>query len=156
MTAVSARWWWVLAVAGAAVLVVAFLLRTVPEGDARARETEVPAAVESAGSWRTIEHEGVAVEVPAGWERSDTSRCRFETVRWGRPDSDPCAFEDGLAFYGSALFDPAHRPGVVRTTADGAVTWSGYAYAGDFAVYAFENPDRDVVRHILASARTAG
>lgn len=58
-----------------------------------------------------------------------------------------------MTFYGSALFDPAHGPGVVSDTGNGSVGWSGYTYAGQFAVYVFDNVDGEVVRHILASVR---
>ncbi len=80
------------------------------------------------------------------------SECEFEFESWARPDSPPCDFEGGAAFYGSATFDPAHGPGVRRTTENGTATWDGYVYAGDFAVYASDS-DRDLVREVLDSAR---
>lgn len=83
----------------------------------------------------------------------DTSACEFEIPRWGDPAISPCEFEHGVTFYGSALFDPAHGPGVVRSTGGRDVMWSGYAYAGDYAVYVFDTYDRELVRDILASAR---
>lgn len=99
---------------------------------------------------RTIEYEGVSVEIPAAWERTDTSECDFQTVRWGAPDADPCEFADGVAFYGAAAFDPAEGAGV-RRSSDGL--WQGYEYAGsNQVVYVFQNEDEQLVRDILDSA----
>ena len=117
------------------------------------RSGSVAVEAPSSESWQTIEHRGVQVDIPATWERMDTSTCEFEIARWGDPAFSPCEFEHGVTFYGSALFDPAHGPGVVRSAIDRDVMWSGYAYAGDYAVYVFDNDDRQLVRDILASAR---
>ena len=110
---------------------------------------------ESAGptGWKTIEYEDVRVDVPGSWERWDTDGCEFQFERWGPPGLPPCEADAGVAFYGSATFDPAHRPGVRRTEASGAEAgdWGGYVYAGDFAVYASDD-DPDVVEGILRSA----
>lgn len=107
----------------------------------------------STPEWQTIEHRGVSVDIPGHWQKQDTSECNFEIARWGDPESSPCEFENGITFYGSALFDPAHGPGVVNDTENGSVGWSGYTYAGQFAVYVFNNHERELVRRILSSAR---
>lgn len=99
--------------------------------------------------WTTIEHEGVTVDVPAGWSELDTGGCEWEVPRFGPPEADPCAFDEGLVFYGSATFDPFRGPGVWRDD-DG---WAGYEYAPNdrWVVYVF-SPDREVVRRVLGSA----
>jgi hypothetical protein len=104
--------------------------------------------------WKTIEHRGVQIDIPSAWERLDMSDCEFQFEQWAPPDSSPCDSEGGVAFYGSATFDPAHGPGVRRTTTNGtdAATWGGYVYAGDFAVYASDT-DRDLVQGVLDSVR---
>jgi hypothetical protein len=106
--------------------------------------------------WKTIEYEGVRVDIPGSWERSDMGECEFQFERWGPPGLPPCEADAGVAFYGSATFDPAHRPGVRRTETSGpeGPDWGGYVYAADFAVYASDG-DRDVVKQILDSARSA-
>jgi len=106
----------------------------------------------SPGAWKTVKHEGVRVDIPATWERVDTGGCEFHFIRWAHPATRPCDFEEGIAFYGSDTFDPAHGPGVWQTTEKGVRAWGGYTYAGDFAVYV-SHSDRDVVRKILGSAR---
>jgi hypothetical protein len=105
--------------------------------------------------WKTIEHEGVRVDIPAAWERTDMDDCEFRFEHWAPPDSSACGFDGGVAFYASAVFDPAHGLGIRRadTTAADASTWGGYAYAGDFAVYASDD-DRKLVEEVLDSART--
>lgn len=98
-----------------------------------------------------MEYSGVEVKVPSTWERLDTSACEFGFDRWGPPESDPCNYVEGVAFYGSALFDPATGPGVNRTKENGTPGWGGYVLRGDWAVYGF-SWDRGVVRGILDSA----
>lgn len=120
---------------------------------ARAGDASPTPGDASKGGWQTIEHEGLLVDVPSTWQRTDTSGCEFEIPRWGDPAVSPCAFRDGVTFYASATFDPAHGPGVVRSLTDGEVTWSGYHGAGDFVVYVFEHADQRQVRAILASVR---
>ena len=68
---------------------------------------------ESSG-WKTIEHEQVRVEIPESWERLDQGDCEFELEVWAPPGTAPCSWSGGVAFYGSATFDPAHRPGIWR------------------------------------------
>lgn len=100
---------------------------------------------------RTIEYDGVRVEIPGSWERLDQSDCEFEFEVWAPPGTPPCSWSRGVAFYGSATFDPAHRPGIRRDGEPGEARWSGYTYAGDYAVYVGDD-SRAVVRRILASA----
>lgn len=115
------------------------------------------AATESGerGGWKTIEYQGVRVDIPADWERAEMDGCEFQFERWTPPSSPACQLgAAGVTFYGSATFDPAHRPGVRREQLDGndGSTWAGYVYAGNFAVYAL-NADRDLVDRVLGSAR---
>nr|BFE74027.1 hypothetical protein GCM10020092_073280 [Actinoplanes digitatis] len=100
--------------------------------------------------WQTIEYRGVKVDIPADWKRLKKDDCEFQFEQWAPPGSHPCDFKGGVRFYGSATFDPAHGPGVRRTTG----TWSGYVYAGDYAVYV-SGADRDLVQRVLDSARAA-
>lgn len=113
------------------------------------------AATESGerGGWKTIEYQDIRVDIPAAWERAEMDGCEFQFERWVPPSAPACQ-PAGVMFYGSATFDPAHRPGVRREELNGnnGSTWAGYVYAGNFAVYA-SNADRDLVGRILGSAR---
>jgi hypothetical protein len=104
--------------------------------------------------WKTIEYEGVRVDIPATWERLDMGDCEFQFEHWAPPDSPTCRTDAGVAFYGSRTFDPAHRPGVKRAEVPGPDTpdWYGYVYAGEFAVYASDD-DLAVVKGILGSVK---
>ncbi|MGX6605032.1 hypothetical protein ACWKSP_23300 [Micromonosporaceae bacterium Da 78-11] len=105
---------------------------------------------------KTVEYQGVQIDVPPAWERADPSGCEFTFEHWTQPGAPACDFVSGAVFYRSATFDPAHGPDVRRTTTDGATTWAGYTYAGEFAVYV-AGADRAVVQGVLDSARvTAG
>jgi hypothetical protein len=117
--------------------------------------SEVVGDSPSRDGWKTVEYDGVRVDIPSAWERVDTGHCEFRAERWAPPDSPPCDAEEGVAFYRSATFDPAHGPGVGRASENGEPAWGGYTYAGDFAVYASDG-DRAVVHDVLASARRAG
>jgi hypothetical protein len=97
----------------------------------------------------TIEHRGVQVDVPTGWERADMSGCEFQFAQWMPAGSDPCRLTTGLAFYGAATFDPFQGPEVQKTRAAG---WSGYVYSGSFAVYV-TGTDRETVQEVLDSVR---
>lgn len=110
-------------------------------------------STEPAG-WKTIEYEGVRVDIPGSWERLDMGECEFQFERWGPPGIPPCEADAGVGFYRSATFDPAHRPGVRRGEPSGpeGPDWGGYVYAGDFAVYAAD-ANREVVEEVLGSAR---
>ena len=112
--------------------------------------------VEDAGApvgWKVIDYEGVHVAIPADWDRLDQGDCEFRFERWAAPGTKACAVAGGVAFYGSATFDPADGPGVRRNKAQDEPRWGGYAYAGKFAVYASDD-ERAVVRKILASAKS--
>jgi hypothetical protein len=106
----------------------------------------------SHAGWVTIRYQGVRVDIPASWERSDMGACEFQFEVWAPPDSNSCAWATGTAFYRSANFDPAHKPGVRRAKTPDDPEWSGYTYAGDFAVYAADD-DRETVLRVLQSAR---
>jgi len=58
-------------------------------------------------------------------------------------------------FYGTATFDPAQLPGIARTNTSGKAVWSGYVFAGDFAVVA-SGGTRELVQRVLHSAREVG
>ena len=116
---------------------------------------EVIAESADASEWKTLAYEGVSVDIPSDWERLDMGDCEFRFERWAPPGVPPCDPDaEGIAFYGSATFDPDLGPGVIRN--DGAdpqiPDWEGYVYAGDFAVHASGN-DRAVVEGILNSAK---
>src|SRR3954466_6125313 len=65
--------------------------------------------------WKTIEYQGVRVDIPFGWERSDREDCEFAFERWAQPDELGCdANGDGVSFYVSATFDPRYGPGLRR------------------------------------------
>ena len=116
----------------------------------------VVATDSAAAGWKTIEYQGVQVDIPAGWTRADVDNCEFQFERWTPPDLPACSPDGGVSFYSSATFDPAHGPGIRHEdTAKGAADWAGYAYAGDFAVYAADD-DRVLVQHVLRSARASG
>lgn len=101
------------------------------------------------GGWKTLAYEGVEVDVPASWERLDMGDCGFSIERWAPPGTDPCdPSAVGIGFYDSATFDPVVGPGVVK---EGTAGWSGYTYAGEFAVNA-KAPDRAMTQRILDSA----
>lgn len=137
----------VLVLVAAACAVVGYLAWDRAPADPRA---EVVAGAAREG-WQTIEYRGVRVDLPAAWSRREMRDCEFRYERWAAPGSADCA-NDGVAFYGAALFDPSRGPGISRSDDDGRPGWSGYVYAGDFAVYA-NDPDRAVVSQVLGSAR---
>lgn len=99
--------------------------------------------------WQTIEYQGVRVAVPSTWERLDNGHCALTAVQWAPPGSPPCSFRGGATFYLSATFDPAYRPGLRRDVA----AWSGYVFAGEYAVVA-RDTDRNLVRRVLDSAHS--
>ena len=121
----------------------------------RGPNAEVVDDAASSAGWKTIEFEGVRVDIPASWEALDLSDCEFEFERWGPPEVSPCDPDaEGVAFYGSSTFDAEHGPGVIRDSGQSpkAPDWEGYAYAGEFAVHA-SHSDRGVVEDILRSAK---
>lgn len=105
----------------------------------------------SRDGWHTIEYDGRRSTSPATGSSWTECECEFQFETWAPPATAGCTGGAGVSFYGSATFDPAHRPGVRRTD-DG---WSGYRYVGDYAAVYVADPDRDLVEEILASARTA-
>jgi hypothetical protein len=109
----------------------------------------------TADGWKTIESQGLQVDIPAGWTRAATQSCEFQFERWTPPNLPACSPDGGVAFYPSATFDPKHGPGIRHDDSASAVPdWAGYVYAGDFAVYAADD-DRGLVQHVLRSARAA-
>ena len=106
--------------------------------------------------WKTVELDRVRVDIPVSWERASRAGCEFEFERWApRPDLS-CDGAVGVSFYGSATFDAAQEPGVLRRWHDGSRSgWGAYAEAGDLAVDV-ASPDRELVRRVLASVRRAG
>jgi len=113
------------------------------------------AADPSADGWKTIEYQGVQVDIPAGWIRADMSACEFQFERWTPPELPACSPDGGVAFFASATFDPARGPGLWHddSAKDGAA-WMGYVYVDDFAVDA-AGDDRSVVQHVLKSAHAS-
>lgn len=103
--------------------------------------------------WLQVTYRGVTVEVPAQWERLDTSGCEGATEHWGSHDLDPCADDAGLWFLGSATYDPATGPGVhtVPVSANlAAGGWGGYVLRGEVVV-SVADPSQDIARHVLQS-----
>ena len=138
----------VLAVAGS-TLVAAALASC---GDPQSQAATDP----SAAGWKTVEYRGVRVEVPADWTRTDMEPCEFQFERWAPPELPACGPGAGVSFYASAIFDPAHGPGIRHDeAANDAGDWAGYVYAGDVAVYAADD-DRRLVQHVLRSAHAPG
>jgi hypothetical protein len=131
------------------VLLAIVLVRLETTGEPR---PEAVALATARRGWKTVEYRGVRFDIPSAWEPVETSDCEFRFPRWAPPDSPPCGRGGGVALYGSATFDPAHGPGVRRTTEKGAAAWAGYVRAGDYVVYA-SDADRGVVRIVLDSAR---
>lgn len=99
--------------------------------------------------WQTIRHGDAVAEVPGDWRRYD---CDGREVY---APSDPCADWKGAGFAGAADFDPAMEAGVIlRYPADDR-EWTGYVYVGH-EVLSVSDPDRDLVRWVLATARVDG
>ncbi|WP_322937026.1 hypothetical protein [Nocardioides bizhenqiangii] len=104
--------------------------------------------------WQTISQDDVRVEIPGDWREFRCDFDGFSSDIYGPSEDDACGFGEYVAFYGSATFDPAERPGVITGNDDGTARW-GYVYAGDLAVSS-STEDRDLTRRILASARASG
>ncbi len=105
--------------------------------------------------WKTLQYEGVTVDIPSKWVRLDMGDCEFRFERWAPPGVRPCAPDaEGVAFYGSATFDTDLGPGVIKDDGEDpqAPDWEGYVQVGDFAVYA-SGGDRAIVESILDSAK---
>ena len=141
-----------LALAVGALLALTFLLGNRPVSHDGAEV--VPNAVAPRG-WKTIEYRSIQVQVPAGWERSDRDHCEFRFEHWGPPEPGGCDSDEGVAFYYSATFDPAHGPGLRRAGPLGTsdASWGGWiSGSDDYDVYAAA-PRRHVVEGVLDSVR---
>ena len=144
------RWLGVLAVVAVAALVL-LLANRVTDQDGAKVVTDSAAR----SGWKTIEFRGVRVDIPQSWERSDQDDCEFHFEHWGPPESAGCDSDEGVAFYYSATFDPAHGPGVRRADPRGALgsPWGGWSSGGDeYDIYATA-PQREVVKAVLNSVR---
>ncbi len=134
---------------GAAVLAVVSFRYQAASGSSPGVVTDSPAK----SGWKTIEYQGIRVDIPSGWERSEMADCEFRFEHWAPADSPGCGSDEGVAFYRSASFDPASGPGVERVEANGVSHfWAGYVEVGGWAVYASDG-DQDVVAMLLNSAR---
>jgi hypothetical protein len=124
-------------------------------GTATGSGAQVVDAAAAPIGWKTIEFEGVRVDIPSEWERSDRSDCEFEFERWAQQDEVGCdTTGDGVSFYVSATFDPHDRPGLKRRDAStDAKGWAGYTYVGDYAVYV-SGENRGVLAEVLRSVRS--
>ncbi len=100
------------------------------------------------GGFQTVEYADTLADIPADWDRLDTSRCEFEHPKYGPEQTDPCGYEVGMSFFASATFDPCCGPGL-----DGPEATEGYIDTGDLVVYV-AGPDADTARRVLGSART--
>jgi hypothetical protein len=130
---------------------VVLLLSTLVKGRDGA---EVVADSAAPRGWKTIEYQGVRVDIPEDWEQSDRDGCEFQFEHWGPPESAGCDSDEGVAFYYSATFDPAHGPGVRHADPQGAQgsSWAGWVGGGEYDVYAAA-PERGVVTEVLDSVR---
>jgi hypothetical protein len=144
------RWQALLAIIALAALVLLLLDRVMGQDGA-----EVVADSASRRGWKTIEYRGVRVDIPQDWERSDRDDCEFHFEHWGPLESAGCYSDEGVAFYSSATFDPAHGPGVRHADPRGArgSPWGGWTSGGDdYDVHAAD-PEREVVKEVLDSVR---
>lgn len=114
--------------------------------------SDKPAAVAPVSQpWQTVEFQGQSVEVPASWRTVTENECGFRFAE-RYPEGTICNLTSGVRFHGRAMFDPSRLPGIAQSVEEGQTVWSGYVYAGDFAVFA-SDPDRRVVKRVLDSAR---
>lgn len=121
-------------------------------GDLRGGDVESQVVDEDPRSgWRTVELDGVRVDVPDAWLRVEVAGCPYAHEHWALEGAD-CGDDQGLALLGSATFDPADGPGVRRYGGGASPEWGGYVLVGDLAVNVFDD-DREVVRAVLGSAR---
>lgn len=105
------------------------------------------------GHWKTIEFEGLRVDIPSTWKPVKANKCEFQFAEH-YPETTVCDETPGLRLYGRSLFDPYRQPGVQRTNTSGKAVWSGYIYRGDFAVVA-SGSNREMVQRVLGSAHQA-
>lgn len=111
-----------------------------------------PAGV-SGISTKTLEYEGIRVDVPSSWVRMDLGEFELPHEMWGPPVQNPCHAETGASIYASATFNPATGQGVHRvdgTAMPCRTVWGGSEDVGDVSVY-IQDTSMDVVRSALAS-----
>lgn len=130
----------------AAILVVvagaSTLARTTPQADRVASPSR-------ADDWQTIRQGDVMAEVPGDWRRHEChGRLVYAAV-------DPCTNWTGAGFSSGATYDAAMQAGVILRYPDDDREWSGYVYVGQ-DVLSVSDPDKDLVRQVLASARLDG
>lgn len=80
--------------------------------------------------WHAETHNGVEILLPADWTAVDCPSASW--IVFGPPDG--CAKQVGVAFYDSAVFDPAYGPGEVRQERSTGA-WGGHVNVGDTAVW---------------------
>ena len=138
-------------IAAVAVLAVPVALLAVDRDsndDGHGRLAHDPAA-----GWRTVEYEGVAVDVPSGWQQHDVSTCLGVAFRYGPPDADPCSLDnDGLMIVPLADTESYRGPGVFRWK---LTDWAGHVPIGDWVV-GVQSDERDLAQRVLGSSREAG
>ncbi|QCW50096.2 hypothetical protein FE634_06180 [Nocardioides dongxiaopingii] len=100
--------------------------------------------------WRTVEHAGVAVDVPADWRELDRTTC----------PSDTAGFEVGLPRPQTSGLHPCDATTGLRIGSAAALGAAGPHHDGDAAVAGqvvrLQVTDAATTRRILASARPAG
>jgi len=107
--------------------------------------------------WKTIQVDGIQIDIPQDWQKSAQRGCEFHFEQWGVPDSDDCRADTGVAFYYSPTFDPASGPGLRRSPAHGddGARWGGWVSASDDYIVWVSEPRREVVEQVLDSVRRA-
>lgn len=116
---------------------------------ARGGETPVADPPRPAPAWQTIRQGQVEVEVPGDWRRI---RCGDRDL-WAPPDG-ACADRTGVVLLPAATVDISGVPGAVHH-AEVDDKWTGNVVVGGLVVDVTD-PDRDLVRRVLASARSVG
>lgn len=137
--------------ASALVLAAAVVLAFTDRGDHPPSSYPHARVVSETGGWKTIEYRGVRVDVPWRWQRVDMAGCEFSYERWAPPGTTPCRYAGGVAFFGSATFDPAYGPGARRSERAGEPAWSGWTDGDSWLVVDAGDEDREVVAKILGS-----
>ncbi|GAA3816779.1 hypothetical protein [Nocardioides panacisoli] len=100
------------------------------------------------GGLERVRYRGATVDVPEDWKPLDCGE--FDWTQLGPAGPGPCGGGVGVAFYGSATYDPKDRAGVISPVGTDPALFGGYAYSGDWAVYV-QTPQRTLTRQILAS-----
>lgn len=100
---------------------------------------------------RQLEVDGVEFAAPADWSAIDCPASAGQYF-FG-PGTTPCDAGEYATFYSRAVFDPVTGPGqVISGKENGETLWTGYVYAGDWAVYV-RAQDRQLTEDILATVR---